>query len=375
MVREMSWFYLRPDALTVWRNPKVRRALQWYHKVMENKKPAKFKIARSIPVDERIFEADIQELWKEHDRLHEIFYKKWVKIREGLNDESNLETVEPSFLDLKVVIANRILEECTFCEKKCRVNRKETNRGACRLDSRSYVSSYFLHYGEEAPLVPSGTIFYSGCTFKCVFCQNHDISQEYPYPGIIVTPKALARIQEALREEGARNINHVGGDPTPNIHTILESLKYLEVNVPQLWNSNMYLTVESLKLIRDIIDIWLPDFKYWNDKCALRLSLTIRYRDVVTRNLKMISGHGDIIIRHLVMPNHLECCTKPVLEWIGKNMDREKTLVNVMSQYRPEFKVLSNPEKYHDISRPISNHEMDRAYKYAEQNKLLYDLV
>ncbi|MCS7099325.1 MAG: pyruvate formate lyase activating enzyme, partial [Sulfolobales archaeon] len=177
-----------------------------------------------------------------------------------------------------------------------------------------------------------------------------------------------------LRVEGARNINHVGGEPTPNIYTILNSFKYLKSNVPQLWNSNMYLTEESMKILLDVIDIWLPDFKYGNNSCAARLSLVKNYFDVVARNHKTVCDSEDpIIIRHLVMPNHVDCCTKPVLEWIASNCPT--ALINVMGQYRPEYLVLRYPDKYPDISRRLTREELYRAYELAKKLKIDFEDV
>jgi Uncharacterized Fe-S protein PflX, homolog of pyruvate formate lyase activating proteins len=206
------------------------------------------------------------------------------------------------------------------------------------LDRRSRVASYFIHIGEEAPLVPSGTIFFTGCNLRCVYCQNWDISQR-PENGIEVDEADLASMQIELRASEARNINWVGGEPTPNLHVIIPSLRILAekgINVPQLWNSNLYLTPEGMRLIIHLMDIWLPDFKYGNDQCALRYSVAPRYVEVVSRNLKMICDRDeDIIIRHLVLPGHVECCTRPVLRWIAHNCPR--AIVNVMDQYHPDY--------------------------------------
>jgi len=371
------WRLVRPDAEAVWNSEKVQHKLTWYSMVMNDVAPAKFMIAKKVPIDFSPSDSrSLEELWEAHNSARKEFLRILDKARSGkltLSEYKELPNPQYSFLDLKIELAWRIVKECRFCERRCLVDRS-VKQGFCRLGLKSYVTTYFLHLGEEAPLVPSGTIFYGSCNFKCVYCQNYDISQENPYQGIEAGPKEIAAIQEYLRSEGARNINHVGGDPTPNIHNIVESLKYVRVNVPQLWNSNMYLTEEALTIIIDLIDIWLPDFKYGNNNCALRLSLADRYYDVVTRNMKIICFSGDpIIIRHLVLPNHINCCTKPVLEWIALNC--RNALVNVMGQYRPEYLVWRSPEKYRDISRRPSAEEMEEAYKYAEKLGLDYEEV
>ncbi len=367
------WWLLRPDAVAVWHEPEVRRRLSWYYEVMNDRKPAKFMICKRIPFEGNLQELELKDLWREHEKLARTFDDIWRRIREGELKLEELEKPKVSFLDLKVEIAYRLLRNCCFCEHRCGVDRYKGERGFCRLDKTTVVHSWFHHYGEEAPLVPSGTIFYGSCNFRCVFCQNYDISQENVYGGIVVDAKQLALMQRELRTRGARNINHVGGEPTPNLHTILESLRYLDINVPQLWNSNMYCSIETMKLLREVIDIWLPDFKYGNDECAERLSGIKRYFEVVSRNHKLAHESGDMIIRHLVMPNHIDCCTEPILRWISENCPR--ALVNVMEQYRPEYLVARHPEKYPDIARRPTAKEIKRAYKIAESLNLCYEPV
>ncbi len=368
------YYALRPDAIFVWKNEEVKRRLSWYYRVMRNERPAKYLICKRIPIDINLEEASEKELWSEHERVAEKFKKIFEKIRSGEIELSSLEKPKVSFLDLKIELVNKMLTHCNFCERRCGVNRANGERGFCRLDKRTYVASWFHHWGEEAPLIPSGTIFFGSCNFRCVFCQNYDISQVNPLGGIEVTPRELAKIQATLRREGVKNINYVGGEPTPNLHTIVESLKYLDVNVPLLWNSNFYCSTETMKILLEIIDIGLPDFKYGNDECAKRLSMVDKYFEVVSRNHKMMHDYGiDMIIRHLVMPNHVECCTKPILNWIAENLPR--ALVNIMAQYRPEYLVAWEPEKYPDIARRPTADEMREAYKHAQRLGLCYEPV
>jgi putative pyruvate formate lyase activating enzyme len=237
------------------------------------------------------------------------------------------------------------------------------------------VATFFRHFGEEPPLVDrngSGTIFFASCPFRCVFCQNWDISQD-PDAGTPISPRNLSLIIKSLRTEGAANINLVGGDPTPNLHVILEALNLTSVSVPILWNSNMYLTPEAMQILSDVVDIWLPDFKWGNDHCAVKYSRIVRYFEVASRNHAMAYQNGDMIIRHLVMPGHVECCTKPILDWIAENCPR--ALVNVMSQYRPEHLVLREPGKYAEIARPSSKREMEDARDYADKLGIVWKPV
>ncbi|MCS7128836.1 MAG: radical SAM protein [Desulfurococcaceae archaeon] len=369
-MRERNNDYLafyRPDALSVWFVDLIKERLNWYYSVMRDLKPAKFLIVKRVGVDANPYDKSLstEELWRLHDDAVGEFLKIFSSIRRGELRLGELNIPKYSLLDVKVELAKRLMEECSICERRCSARRLEGVAGVCLMANECIVHSYFHHIGEEAPLVPSGTIFYGGCNFKCVFCQNWDISQVKARSGLAVSTLDLARIQAELRRSGARNINHVGGDPTPHLAFILESLKYLDVNAPQLWNSNMYLTVESMKILKDVIDIWLPDFKYGSNACAERLSKAQRYFEVASRNHLIAYESGEMIIRHLVLPNHIECCTKPVLKWISENTPR--AVVNIMDQYRPEHIVLRSPDKYPDVSRRLKYSEISEAYRYAEE--------
>ncbi len=374
-VEPVEVYLLRPDAYTVWHDPVVRERLSWYYSVMIDEKPAKFMIVKRIespinPYDEKY---SWDELWSIHAKLAGEFAKTWRRIRDDELKLKELPKPKYSLLDLKIVLARKLMDPCRLCEWKCRVNRLKGKYGICMVDRETIVHSYFHHMGEEAPLVPSGTIFYGDCNFRCAYCQNWDISQTNARDGERMNPEKLARIQEYLRKTGARNINHVGGEPTPHIPFIVESLKYLEVNVPQLWNSNMYMTIEALHVLKDVIDIWLPDFKYGNNDCAWRYSKVRNYYEVVTRNLKIAYSSGDMIIRHLVLPGHVECCTRRVLEWIAKNTPN--ALVNIMDQYRPEHLVLKYPDRFPEINRRLYRREILEAYRIADELGLVYKPV
>ncbi|MEM1699865.1 MAG: radical SAM protein [Desulfurococcaceae archaeon] len=375
----IDWFitllHVRPDAITVWNDPEVKQRLSHYYRVMKNEIPAKFLVVKRVGVDVNPYSQDLtlEELWSIHNKASTEFRSIYKDVVEHAEDISKYEEPKYSYLDVKVAIAYRLYSPCRLCERKCGALRSEGKPGVCLVDKEAIVHSYFHHMGEEAPLVPSGTIFYGGCNFKCVFCQNYDISQVNARNGDRVSPRELASIQAYLRRSGARNINHVGGEPTPHLPFILESLKYLDANVPQLWNSNMYMTLESTNLLVDVIDIWLPDLKYGNNECAWRLSKVRNYWEITTRNIKIAHDTGDIIIRHLVLPNHIECCTRTALEWIAKNAPR--ALVNVMEQYRPEHIVAKYPKLYPDIARRPKREEIYVAYKIAEELGLVYKPV
>jgi putative pyruvate formate lyase activating enzyme len=215
--------------------------------------------------------------------------------------------------------------------------------------------------GEEPELVPSGTIFTMGCTIRCRHCQNWTISQ-WKEPGTECVPKEMARDVERLRVSGCRNVNLVGGEPTPWLKQWLETFKHVGVNVPVVWNSNSYYSPETAKLLAGFADIYLLDFKYGPEDCAERISDAPDYWKACTRNHLEAKKNGEVIIRVLVLPNHLECCTKPTLNWIAENLGAE-TRVNLMFQYRPEWRAHEIPE----LCRRLTRNEREKAVQLAEK--------
>ena len=305
----------------------------------------------------------------------------------------------------------------------------KNKHGTCQLESNSNVSSYFHHRGEELVFrgnMGSGTIFFTSCNMRCSFCQNGDISTD-KNNGIPITPNLLALMIWQLRMEGCHNTNWVGGDPTIHLHTIVEAISMLDsfkvpntnikkekqqnldyierikadnnssnyfstlkmnseyafykkrfFNSPQLWNSNFFMSNETMHILRSIMDAWLPDFKFGPGKCAVDLSRTPWYWETITRNLKLIHEWGeDFVIRHLIMPNHVECCTKPVLEWITRNMS--EVPINIMDQYYPDN--LCDPssskyrERYSEIARSPTKEEIITSYKYAKDLGLNFEAL
>jgi putative pyruvate formate lyase activating enzyme len=315
--------------------------LQNYFKIIEGKINPNYLTSKNQKIPFKITEST-DKLWFKHNNL-----------------KSNLicfkNRNETSLLDLKIELIRRILNNCTLCENKCKIDR-EINRGICGVKN-SRIASEFIHYGEEKNLVPSYTIFFSGCTFKCQYCQNWDISQ-YSTGINIHSENLLEKIKFNLKF-GIKNINWVGGEPTPNLKYILKFLSICNINLPQIWNSNMYCSEETMKILNKIFDLYLTDFKYGNNKCAVKYSKINNYFDIITRNHKLAYQNGEMIIRHLVIPNHIECCSKPILDWISKNL--ENVIVNIMDQYHPYFKAY----KYDEINRKIKLDEFKQIMKYA----------
>src|SRR3972149_625745 len=356
------WKSARPDAVAVFDDELAKKSLARYFAVAQNQKTAKFMIAKKLPAE---FDknSSLATLWKEHAKLTEEFCKTEHEIDAGKNF-SGIPTPEKSYFDLKNEIAERILQCCHFCSRRCGVNRVAGGLGYCRCGDTMAVSSIFAHLGEEPELVPSGTVFTMGCTMRCCHCQNWTISQ-WMELGTECKPRAMAEEVERLRLSGCRNVNLVGGEPTPWLKQWLETFKHVNVNVPVVWNSNAYYSPETARLLAGFADIYLLDFKYGPEDCAERISDAPDYWKVCTYNHLETKKHGELIIRVLVLPNHLECCTKPTLNWIADNLGAE-TRVNLMFQYRPEWRAHEIPE----LHRRLTRAERKRAVQLAEKSRL-----
>jgi len=353
------WRITRPDAVAVLEDELAKKSLRRYFAVLQDKLPSKFMLAKSLSAE--FGEADsLEQLWVEHAKCTEIFRSSEREVDESKNSEQ-VPPVAKSYLDLKIEIANRIVQSCRFCTRQCGVNRLTTGLGYCGCGNTMTVSSIFAHMGEEPELVPSGTIFTMGCTMRCRHCQNWTISQ-WQEDGTEVKPEELAREIEKLRQGGCRNANLVGGEPTPWLWRWLETFRYVGVNVPIVWNSNSYYSAETATLLAGFVDVYLLDFKYGSGDCAEKISDAPNYWEVCTRNHLEARKNGELIIRVLVLPGHLDCCTKPILNWIAANLGAE-TRVNLMFQYRPEWRANEIPE----LSRRLSRDEIGRAFLLAKE--------
>ena len=282
-----------------------------------------------------------------------------LKVRGMLDEEARpgLEPAAPSLLDVKIELARRMLGECHCCERRCGVDRAQDKKGWCGVGAESRYSSDFLHMGEEPELVPSHTIFFSGCTFECVYCQNWDIAMN-PRGGRQAEPEMLAAVLQEGVSQGSRNANFVGGNPDPHLWTILRTIELTgegAMFLPMVWNSNMFTSAEAMSILNGVIDVYLGDFRYGNDTCAEELSGVQGYFEVVSRNFARVFDTAEVMVRHLVLPGHLECCTRPIMEWTRTNMTG--VYFNLMFQYRPEYKAGLFPT----IDRRLTPEERSKA--------------
>lgn len=283
---------------------------------------------------------------------------------------SYLKIYESGELDKRIEKLYAILECCELCPRNCKVNRRLGEKGYCRSDASLLVSSYFAHFGEEKVLVGingSGTIFFTNCNLGCVYCQNYEIS--HLGIGKRINESELAYIMLYLQQAGCHNINLV--TPTHYTPQIVMALKYAiegGLNIPVVYNCSGYESVATLRLLEDIVDIYMPDFKYGDDTVAKKYSNAFNYVEICREairemyrqvgNLKVDSkgiAYRGLLIRHLVLPNNLES-SKKVLEFIAKDIFGD-CFVNIMDQYRPLYRAKEHRElgrvlmlsEYHEI--------------------------
>jgi putative pyruvate formate lyase activating enzyme len=339
----------------------AEKALQRYFSIRQKKSLPYFKMCRKIPCEKH---EGTEDMWAEHEKaMGELDKLKALPKAEVMA----LDDAAYSLLDLKTDLAYRMLESCTFCERRCKVNRREGQKGWCRVTDRSHVSSMFEHMGEEYFLIPSGTIFFSGCTWSCIYCQNWNISQ-FPERGLVMNGEEIAAWLDFRATTGRIiNANFVGGDPTPNLHTIMDTLKHIKSDIPMIWNSNMYMSEETLRLLDGAMDAYLADFRYGNDDCAMRLSKVPRYMETTTRNFKLIEDRADMIVRILVIPSHVEDDAIPIIDWLSENMP-ETVYVNLMSQFFPYHKA----KEFDELNRRLRGDEFQKAADRLRKSKIKY---
>jgi putative pyruvate formate lyase activating enzyme len=277
----------------------------------------------------------------------------------------------------RVEQAYAVFDHCELCPRRCGVNRTKGERGFCRAPARPVVFSAHPHFGEEIPLVGqhgSGTIFFSNCNLRCVFCQNWPISHEGR--GKEITDEDVAEMMLNLQKIGCHNINLV--TPTHVVPNILGATRIAlkkGLRIPLVYNTSGYERLEMLKILDGIVDIYMPDMKYMDSDQAARYSAgasdypEATKRAIIEMNRQvgelMVDKRGialrGLIIRHLVMPNRV-AGTEKFVKWVAESLPKA-TYVNIMAQYRVEYKAY----EYAAISRGITVQEFLEAMDWAEQ--------
>jgi putative pyruvate formate lyase activating enzyme len=314
-----------------------------------------------------------------------LFFPSHFRVSDKPYSEDKITPKYPSYIELeeKGLLSQRIeklystYENCHLCPRDCRVDRTKGEKGKCSATSKVKVSSAFPHFGEEAPLVGkkgSGTIFFSNCNLRCVFCQNYQISIEGE--GVEISDERLAGTMLNLQKMGCHNINLVTPSHyIPNIVNALQIAIKKGLRIPLVYNTSPYETLETLQLLDGIIDIYLPDCKFMDPEYAAKYSgETYNYPYYVKIALKEMHrqvgvlkiGHKGIavkglMIRHLILPNNI-AGTDKFLQFVAENFPKT-TYINIMRQYKPEYKAFEYPE----LARRITTKEYKQALQLARK--------
>lgn len=291
--------------------------------------------------------------------------------------------MRPSYLELtekqfnkKIEILFENLKSCAICPRNCRVDRSKGELGYCKTGTLPFISSYGPHFGEESVLVGyngSGTIFFTSCNLSCIFCQNYEISQLRQ--GEEISYEELPHIMLKLQEMGCHNINLVS--PTHQVPQIVKALKTARdsgLNIPIVYNTNAYDSLETLKALEGIVDIYMPDAKYSNNETAVALSNAPDYFEVMKEAIKEMQRQvGDLaidergiatrglLVRHLVLPNNL-AGSELIFDFLAKEISKN-IFLNIMDQYNPCYKALNHL----GISRRITIEEFEKAILIAKR--------
>jgi len=281
------------------------------------------------------------------------------------------------------------LANCECCPRQCKVNRLEGQTGFCKIGATSQVSHAGLHFGEEPPISGtrgSGTIFFAGCNLRCVFCQNYQISQEFRHTHTrLLTPDQLAVEMLRLQEQGAHNINFVS--PSHMVFQMVEAIQTAKrrgLAIPVVYNSNGYDAVASLRQVRGLVDIYLPDIKYMDNELGKQFSSVEDYAETIPGVLNEMldqvghlemDGQGiavrGLLVRHLVLPGQLEN-SRRCLQFLA-NLSPD-TFISIMSQYSPQYKACDYPAINRTLTADEYDEIMDFALELGLENAFIQEL-
>jgi putative pyruvate formate lyase activating enzyme len=256
-----------------------------------------------------------------------------------------------------------MLADCRFCAHNCGVNRLTGPNGWCHAGAEVRFFSAQVEVSDELELIPTFAVALSGCDLRCDFCVT-GASSWYPRAGAGFDAGTMAAKARAALQNSARTIMILGGEPTIHLPAALELVSLLPETAKLVWKTNAHGSAQARALLDGMFDVWLADFKFGNDACAQRLARVPNYVRVVEENLLWAVGHSELIVRHLLMPGHVECCWRPVAEWLAANLPGVK--VNLRTGFWPGW----HAARHVELRRTVSFSESEQAWGIARACRL-----
>jgi putative pyruvate formate lyase activating enzyme len=254
--------------------------------------------------------------------------------------------------------AGTVVQLDELIERPVRALRLAGQRGPCKADATARVFRHRIEYSEELELIPSHLFYLSGCDLRCVFCIAEANAFD-PRRGERLTKDFLATAVHWGRGRGARNIQWVGGEPTIHIPAILDAMAGCTDLPPVVWKSDFHGTPEAFSLLDGAVSVYVADFKFGNDQCARRMAGIDNYLQIVTRNLQIAAGQADLIVRHLLLPGHFDCCYRPIVAWMRHNLPCAK--FSIRDGFLPKWQSQHFPELAEPLDRQVGRQARDLA--------------
>ena len=259
--------------------------------------------------------------------------------------------------------ARAALADCRLCAHQCGVNRLVGERGLCRAGATTRVFLAQVEVSDELELIPTFAIALSGCDLRCAFCITGAESWNTRAGAPLDAASLAARARTAL-DQGARTVMVLGGEPTIHLPAVLEIIAALPDNAKLVWKTNAHASAQARALLDGFFDVWLADYKFGNDHCAERLARISGYTGAVQENLLWANEHSELIVRHLVMPGHVECCWAPVARWLSEHLPGVK--VNLRAGFWPAWQA----SRHSELRGTVPTRERERACQVARDHVL-----
>ena len=263
----------------------------------------------------------------------------------------------------RLKLARQEYRHCLLCEHRCGVDRAGGERGFCEATAEARVYRCRVECGEEIELIPSQLLYLSGCNLRCAFCIGEADAFD-PQRGRLLTSQFLAEAIVNGGRQGAKNIQWVGGEPTIHLPAILAAMAGCDRLLPVVWKSNFYGTIEGFALLDGVVDVFVADLKFGNDTCARRIAGVDGYMEIITRNLLLAAQGARLIVRHLLLPGHLECCYRPIVDWMCRHLPAVP--LRIMAGYLPRWQAAG----YLELASPLGREVGAQAVALAREKGL-----